>query len=390
MFLIELVGMVFFALATVLIVYVYVGYPLVLYVLSKLKSPTHLYDETYTPLVSLIIAAYNEEQSIKRKLDNSLQLDYPEDKLEIMVGSDASTDSTDDIVKAYGKRGIILNRVDGRLGKTEVQNQTARMAKGEVLVFSDATTNYEPHVIRKLVRNFVDPSIGCVAAELVYVNKQNTSVGHGGGLYWKYEKWLKRLESKVCSLIGVSGCCYAVRKAIYPEIDSSLISDFVIAQFIYGVGYRVIHEPEAICYEESNYTTKDEFRMRTRVIIRTLNALYHNKDVLNPFKHSRYAVQLLSHKILRYLVPWFMIVLFLSNLLLIHIWFFQVLLLAQIAFYALSSLGYVLQEKFTKTGILLVPYYFCLVNISAFIATIKFCKGEKETVWEPIRSSTHT
>ncbi|MDD4364019.1 MAG: glycosyltransferase family 2 protein, partial [Atribacterota bacterium] len=225
-----------------LLSYIYLGYPLSLYSLSLFKKYNIIYLVGYLPSVSIIIAAYNEEKVIEDKIKNTLELDYPKEKLEIIVFSDSSKDNTDDIVKRYEKVGVKLLRIEGRKGKTFCQNRAVKHAKGEIVVFSDANSIYQSDAIKKLVRNFADKQIGCVSGELKYFSSDNNNDKNSEGFYWKYEKMIKRLESKNSSLVGANGAIYAVRKKLYVFLEDFAISDFTEPLMIFKNGCRVIYE----------------------------------------------------------------------------------------------------------------------------------------------------
>src|SRR5262245_26816740 len=223
-----IVAQVVFVSAMAIIAFIYAGYPALMLALSFiLKRPFRRDD--ITPRVSVIIAAYNEERDIEAKLKNTLALDYPRDRMEIIVASDCSTDQTDEIVSGFSAQGVILYRQPGRFGKTVAQNRAVKISSGAILVFSDATTMYEPDAVRKIVRSFADPEVGCVAGQLIYADASSSAVGCGCRSYWGYEKFLKRCESQVDSLIGVSGCLYAVRRSCHARFANDMIDDFVIA-----------------------------------------------------------------------------------------------------------------------------------------------------------------
>ena len=297
----------------------------------------------------MIIAAYNEERDIARKIENTLALDYPKEKLEIIVASDCSTDGTDEIVRGYADRGVILHRRPERIGKSVAQNQAMRFSKGNVLVFSDATTMYERDTLRKIVRSFADPEVGCVAGRLVYVSGSDAAVGKGCRSYWGYEVFLKECESRLGSLIGVSGCLYAVRRSNYARIALDMSSDFVIATEIHLQGMRTVYDSEAVSTENTNKRGKDEFRMRVRVIEQTMSALGRYREVLNPLRHGVYALQMISHKVMRYSAPLFMVTLFVSNLFLINdSEFYLLTFLAQSLFYVAALAGWVCAQGGAK------------------------------------------
>ena len=387
----RLVVICLFAVSVLAIVFAYLGYPLLAFVLSRvIPWPTHKAD--MTPSVSVIIAAYNEEKDIAAKIENALVLDYPKDKLEIIVASDCSTDGTDRIVRRYAEKGVILHRQPERFGKTMAQHQAVTASSGDILVFSDATTMYRPDVIRKIVRNFADPTVGCVSGQLVYVDQASTtSVGQGCRSYWSYEKFIKQCENRLGSLIGVSGCLYAVRRTAQSRLAKDMIDDFVIATEIHLQGLRSVYEPEAISTEETNNRSRDEFRMRVRIIEQTINALFRYQEILNPFKHGMFAFQMICHKVLRSMVPVWLALAFASSLVLAGDYgFFQLALGLQAALYAGAFGGYLAERMNIKLGPLAIPFYFVLVNAASLVAYLKFLKGQNHVVWEPIRDGKPT
>lgn len=371
--------------ALILVVYAYVGYPLLTWLLSRLL-PRPVQQAPITPRLSLIIAAHNEAQDIAAKLENALALDYPPGKREIIVASDCSTDATDALVAAYAAQGVQLYRQTEHLGKTVAQNGAVKLATGDILVFSDATTHCQPEALRQLVRNFADPAVGCVAGQLVYVDAHTTSIGQGCRSYWSYEKLLKQSESQLGSLIGVSGCLYAVRRSSYARLTPELIDDFVVATEIHRRGLRTVYEPRAIATERTNQRSRDEFRMRVRVIEQTLTALQRYRAVLNPWRHGLFAWQLLSHKVLRYAVPLLLLVVFLSNAWLRETGaLYQGFWWLQLAAYGAALLGGVAQALRLRLGPLALPYYFVLANAAGLVALGQFLRGETHVVWTPLR-----
>jgi cellulose synthase/poly-beta-1,6-N-acetylglucosamine synthase-like glycosyltransferase len=288
-----------FIVAVTLILFVYAGYPALIFAISRL-SPHHAIRADIQPRVSLIIAARNEEKDIAAKLGNALALDYPKDLLQIIVASDCSDDGTDEITRGFADRGVILVRQSARDGKTRAQHRSALVSNGDILVFTDATTRLEPDALRKLLRAFADPSIGCVAGQLVYRSKKSSAVARGCRSYWDSERLLKSWESEAGSLVGVSGCLYAVRRSCYAKLAGDMIDDFVIATEMRLQGLRTVYEPEAVCSESANHRGVDEFRMRVRVIEQTMNALQRYHRLLDARKHGMFMFQMFCHKTLRY------------------------------------------------------------------------------------------
>jgi cellulose synthase/poly-beta-1,6-N-acetylglucosamine synthase-like glycosyltransferase len=380
-----IIAEILFVLSLLLVAYAYVGYPLVIFVISRL-FPHPVRKADIQPRVSLIITAYNEERDIAAKLDNTLALDYPTDKLEIIVASDCSSDRTDEIVHGYTGRGVILHRRPERLGKSVAQNHAVKVATGELLVFSDATTMYAKDAVRQIVRSFADPQVGCVAGQLVYVDNAVTAVGKGCRSYWNYEKLIKESESRAGSLIGVSGCLYAVRRSSYARLALDMSSDFVIASEIHLQGLRTVYDRDAIAMEDTNKRSRDEVRMRVRVIEQTYSALHRYREALSLSRHGMFAFQLISHKVMRYAVPVFLILALAANLPLAgEAIFFRLTLMAQAAFYLAAAAGWLGERLGMRLGPLALPYYFALANAASLIAFIHFMRGRAHVLWEPIR-----
>jgi cellulose synthase/poly-beta-1,6-N-acetylglucosamine synthase-like glycosyltransferase len=367
------------------LLYTYVGYPLLVLLVSLLR-PRPVRRAPYEPFVSVIITAYNEERDIRQKLENTLALRYAPEKLEVIVASDCSTDATDEIVREFAGRGVRLHRQAERLGKTAAQNAAVLVARGQVILFSDATTLYRPDVLEVMLPSFADESVGCVAGRLVYVDPAQSGVGQGARSYWGYETFLKRHESRACSLIGASGCLYAVRRSAYVPLYHEACSDFVIATVMVEQGLRAVYEPGAVCTEETNKQAAKELRMRVRVITQTFTDLWQHRAMLSPLRSGFYAVELLSHKILRYMVPLFLIIIFVASLALApRSLFYAAVIAAQACFYAAALLSWALERAGVRLPLLALPQYFVLANLAALLAFYQFLRGERYARWEPIR-----
>jgi cellulose synthase/poly-beta-1,6-N-acetylglucosamine synthase-like glycosyltransferase len=383
-----------FILSVALIAYACAGYPVLVFALSRLRGrPVRPAD--ITPTVSVIIAAYNEEQAIARKLEETIALDYPREKLEIIVASDCSTDRTDEIVRRFSDRGVILRRQSQRLGKTMAQNSAVERASGEILVFTDATTGYQPDALRKIVRSFADAEVGCVSSQLIYVDRSKTSVGRGCRSYWSYETLLRESESRLGSMIGVAGCLYAVRRTSYTPLEHDMCSDFVIASAIRLKGLRTVYDQEAISIEDTNNQSRDEFRMRVRIVEQTMSAMSRYREVLDPRRHGVFALQMISHKVLRYSAPALLLIAFVSNLFLVgDSNLYRITMAGQGAFYSAALAGGLL-TRFggrlgPRLGVVGLPYYFVLANVAILAAFVKFVRGEAHVVWEPLRETAQS
>lgn len=364
--------------------YIYAGYPVLALVLGRLfQRPVHT--GRRIPSITVVITAYNEEAHIAGKIDNVLALDYPRDRVEIIVASDASDDATDEIVRSLGASNIRLLRVEGRQGKTACQNAAAQASQSEVLVFTDATTVLDSSSVRSMVGNFHDPAVGCVAGRLVYVAQGDDATGTGGTSYWGYETRLRLAESSLGSLVGVSGCLYAVRRSAYVPIAPDLISDFVIAMDMREQQLRTILEPDAVCIETTLDQPDRELSMRIRVGLRSLCALASRRRFLNPLRYGVFAWQLWSHKLLRYLSPVFVLLALASNLALALQGQYQWLMGLQLAAVVAGLTGFIPRWRFRHSPLTAQPYYFLLTNVASAICIVRFLRGERVLTWRPIR-----
>ena len=370
--------------------YTYIGYPILLLLLSAVRRrPTRRVE--YTPKVTVIIAAYNEERDLAAKLDNTLALNYPKSHLEIIVTSDCSQDKTDEIALSYASRGVSLHRQSERHGKTAAQNAAAEKARGEILLFSDATTHYEPDVLRAMVPHFADTEVGCVTGRVIYTADSGSTVGQGTRSYWNYEFLLKQGESSIGSLIGVCGCMYAVRKSAYVPLYNEACSDFVIATVMVRQGLRAIYEPVAVCREEPNVLPEKELSVRVRIITQTFADLWRNRDMLNPLKGGVYAIQLLSHKVMRYLTPVFLLMtLITSGFLALNSLLFALVFGCQAIFYVVAALSWLVQKAGVRSSWIALPQYFVITNLASLLAFIKLLRGERYVRWEPVRDTQVT
>jgi len=375
---------VIFWVTVALVVYTYVGYSLLIMLLARF-SRDKLARRDIEPRVTFLITAYNEERDIAQKLQNTLALDYPRDRLEILVASDGSTDKTDEIVRGFAPQGVRLVRVEGRVGKTETQNQAVRQATGDVIVFSDATTKYERMNLRKIVRNYADPTVGAVSGRYEYFNPTGASIGVGNILFWKYENFIKSSQTRIKTITGCCGCIYSVRRALYEPLPPDIISDLVEPLKILEKGYRIVFEPDAVAHEETTEKTGEEFNMRIRVITRGMRGMLFMRKLFNPLRHGFVSFQLISHKLLRWLMPVFMVAALVSNAFLLGRPFYNLTFALQAAFYALAILGWLAERFHVRSRILSVPLYFSTVNLASLISMYRIWKGHKAVTWETLR-----
>jgi cellulose synthase/poly-beta-1,6-N-acetylglucosamine synthase-like glycosyltransferase len=366
--------------------YVYAGYPLILMALRRGNGEAMaLPDHQVKPSITLIIPARNEAKSIARKLENTLDLDYPRKLMEIMVVSDESTDGTDDIVGGFGGQGIRLLVLPVRKGKTAAQNAAVKEAHGEIIVFSDANALYQKDALNRLVEPFYDPDVSCVSGQLKYITRQGNSAGQNENLYWWYEKSIKRLENSNAGILGANGSIYAVRKSDYVPLESDIISDFIEPLVIAGKGKHVIYAPAAVSYEEASGSFDEEFTRKRRIVARSLYGLTRHRWLLNPLRHTGIAFGLISHKLLRWFSPIFLLAMFASNICVVIKPFYAGMFWIQIVFYVFAGIGFFQRNRKYRTGLLFVPFYISVIWYASLLGMIDWIGGRTHAVWEPSR-----
>ena len=370
----------FFAL-----IYVYFLYPLCVAFLGKVfKRDVKKKDITHR--VTVLIAAYNEEDHIGETIKNKLEMNYPSDRLEIIVISDGSTDNTDAIVRSFHDLRVKLLRQDPRGGKTSALNMAVSHAKGDVLVFSDANSIYAPDTLKYLTQNFNDSQVGYVTGKMIYTNPDGNVIGDGCSAYMKYENLLRLLETNINSVVGVDGGVDAMRKELYQPMRADQLPDFIQPLKVVEQGYRVVYESKAILKEQALKHSQEEYKMRVRVSLRSLWALKNMKSLFNPLKYGIFSWQLFSHKLLRYMAIIFLLSLYFSNLVLLWLDQKTILVLFFIGhnlFYLFAYLGYLGEKNGYNLKLFYIPYYFTLINIAAGHAFVKFLRGEKQIIWNP-------
>ncbi|MCX5699820.1 MAG: glycosyltransferase family 2 protein [Candidatus Omnitrophica bacterium] len=364
--------------------FIYCLYPVIIFLLAKIMGKEARKEEI-TPFVSLIIAVHDEEKVIKDKVLNALALDYPADKLEIIFALDGCADKTHQILLGFSDSRIIIVNNPQRLGKVAALNKTVPLAKGQIILFSDANSIYETDALKKLIRNFADERVGCVSGRLSYLDTDSTCVGKGENLYWKYETFIKIQESKLGKLLVTNGSIQAVRKHAYPYPDPEVADDFSIPLLIQAKKYKVLYEPEAVAYEIATQNLKEELAQKARILSQGFKgAIRLWKKLLNLSPLGMF--ELLFHKVLRWGVAFYLILIFLLNIIFIHEPFYLYILILQIAFYSLALIGFLLRHK-SKIKIFYVPFYFCLVNFAALIALYKLIRKADTRIWNKAQTT---
>ncbi len=360
--------------------YAYAGYLLILFGLSVFKSRPVLLGNIQ-PMVSFIITAYNEESRIKEKLDNSLNQQYPKERLQIVVASDCSSDRTDEIVRSYASSGVRLIRAAERRGKEAAQKLAVSETSGEVLVFSDVATTLPVEGIANIVKAFHDSTVGCVSSVDRFVDAQGNLSGEGA--YVKYEMLLRQLETKVNTLVGLSGSFFAARRAVCSPWADDLQSDFNTLLNSMRLGLRGISDLNSIGYYKNLSDEKKEYQRKVRTVLRGIAVLMRSLPMLNPFQYGMFAWQLFSHKLCRWLVPFAMIGAGVSNIVLAtQSTLYGMLLAGQLLFYAMAA-AYAGFRWMPNSSVFRLPSFFVLVNLSILDAWMRYFRGDRVFRWEP-------
>ncbi|HEY3382164.1 MAG TPA: glycosyltransferase family 2 protein [Vicinamibacterales bacterium] len=361
--------------------YAYFGYPALLFVLARsLGRPVRR--APMTPSVSFIVAARNEVSRIRAKIENTLGLDYPTELLEIIIASDASDDGTNEIVREYEPRGVRTVVSLERKGKEFAQFQAIRSARGEILVFSDAATQLEPEGVRRIVQNFADPGVGCASSVDRVIDADGLPSGEGA--YVRYEMFLRSLESRIGSVVGLSGSFFAARREVCDPWPVDLPSDFNTLLNTIKRGLRGVSDATAVGIYRDLSSPAAEYQRKVRTVTRGLRSLQRNLQLLNPLHHGLAAWQVLSHKLCRWLVPFALIGALVSSVILAPgSSLFAAFAAAQIFCYAASA--YVISTSARVTGLWKVLPFFVLVNLSILGAWIDLLRGRRAVTWQPSR-----
>jgi len=390
---------IFFWACLLLVFYTYLGYGMVLYALVSMQRivrgrrpiPDEHAPDAEWPEVSLVVAAYNEEGWIANKIRNHLDLDYPKAKLHHVVITDGSNDRTPDIARGF--EGVEVHHHPERKGKIAAVHRVMPLIKTPILVFTDANTLLNHEAIRRIVRHYRDPRVGAVAGEKrVHMSESDAAHAAGEGIYWKYESLLKHLDSELYSVVGAAGELFSIRRELYqPVPEDTVIEDFVMTLTIARGGHRVVYEPEAYAVEGPSASVPEELKRKIRIAAGGLQAISRLTDLLNPFRYGVLSFQYVSHRVLRWtLTPVALLALLVVNLMLLQAEFAQFLpasfyrlvLAAQALFYALATIGYVLEQRHMKIKAFFIPYYFFVMNYAVFAGFWRHMRGKQTVLWE--------
>lgn len=367
-----------------LVAYPYAIYPVIVAILGTLR-PRAVRRAAQQPTLTILIPAFNEVNFIGATIQNKLDQGYPPEKLEIIVVSDGSTDGTDAVVSTFADRGVVLLRREGREGKAAALNDAIRRARGEIVVFSDANSLFGPNALQRMAENFADPEVGYLTGALGFVAKDTNLSGAGAGAYMRYENFVRRIETRAGSIIGVNGGVDAIRRELYVDTPPQLITDFVLPLTVIANGRRVVFDPSVSSLEVPNSEISSEFRMRVRVALRALQGLAFMRRLLDPRRYPLTAFCLLSHKVLRYLGFVFMATALVSNVALAVLGdgYYPTLLALHIAGYTLATVGLVQHLPAWLNRATVIPSYLLLSNAAFAVATFRFLRGDVMAIWQP-------
>ena len=377
-----------------IIFYTYIGYGILLYMLVKLKrifkwGIKQEINPAYEPEVTLFIAAYNEKDYVASKMINSLELEYPKDKLKIVWVTDGSNDGTPDLLKQYEEATV--HHLDARNGKIGAMNRGMDFVKTQIIVFSDANTMLGKESIRRIVNLFSIPTVGCVSGEKRIINKESdVASGAGEGLYWKYESTLKKWDAELYSVVGAAGELFAIRTELYRHVEKdTLLDDFIISLRVAQDGYTIQYDPEAYAIETASANVKEELKRKIRISAGGIQSVVRLRSLLNIFKYGTLSFQYISHRVLRWtltplclliLIPISFIIAFQEGL--FEFGLYATLFWLQVLFYIAALTGWFLENKSTRIKILFVPYYFFIMNLSVVLGFFRYMKKSQSVNWE--------
>ncbi len=368
-----------------MIFYTWIGYPVVLWVLSRvLSNRTHkiVRSSRHELRVSVIIAARNEEKMIAARIENLVTQDYPPHLLEIIVGSDGSSDRTVEIVNSFASYGVCLFVAPQPIGRVAIHNQAVIMAKGDVLIFTDAETLFSSNCVSSVAGLFEDPKVGCVSGALVFRNVKESGITRSRGMYWRFEYFLRNLESEIGAMAVASGSCIAVRRSMFRPLSKATYDvDFITPFDVIEADGLVLHHAGAIAEETLFETPRSEFRAQVRMTARNLSGTLERWRVWLPLRRPLVGLSVVSHKLLRWFTPFFLISTLISNIVLGYGGHYRAWLAAQCVFYAFAAIGFVFRRVLKEFPVFTLPFSFCLSNVAFLVGIVKAFFGKPIVVY---------
>lgn len=382
-----------FYISFFILFYNYIGYGILLYILIKIrrliKRPRQP-DAAFEPAVTILIAAYNEEEHIREKIANTLELDYPADKCHFIFVTDGSTDGTMDIIRQ--EPHIQLLHIPDRKGKTAAINRAMPFVQTPVVIFCDANTMLNKEAIRNIVKHYADEKTGGVAGEKKVVSKEKGDAASTEGVYWKYESFLKKLDAELYSVVGAAGELFSIRTALFQPVEEDVVlDDFIISLRINQKGYRIAYAPDAYAMEEPSFSIEEEHKRKVRISAGGFQSIVMLKDLLNFFKYPVLSFQYISHRVLRWtLSPLSMPILLISNILLVMITgslFYSAILAAQLVFYTVAFIGYQQAKQHVKSKFFYIPFYFVFMNAAVYQGFSRYLQKKQSAAWDKSKRS---
>jgi len=377
-----------------IVFYAYVGYGILLFLLIRLKRivsgrPVKVMDPAYEPDVTLFVTAYNEKDFIEEKIRNSLELEYPREKLHLVWVTDGSDDGTPELLARH--KEVTLYHLPQRNGKIGAMNRGMKFIKTPVVVFCDANTMLGKESIRRIVNLFSNPKVGCVSGEKrIFSKDKDAAAGAGEGLYWKYESTLKKWDAELYSVVGAAGELFAIRTDLYQEVEKdTLLDDFIISLRVAQKGYTIQYDPDAYAIESASANVKEELKRKIRISAGGIQSVVRLHSLLNIFRYGTLSFQYISHRVLRWTLAPLALLLMIPAGLILAIdagifapEFYTLLFWMQILFYLAALLGWYLENRSIKVKLLFVPYYFFIMNLSVFLGFKRYMKGSQSVNWE--------
>lgn len=377
-------------LGILLVFYSYIGYAAIIWLINKgKKNNTHDVDKIFfEPVVSIIVAAYNEEDIIKRKIENCFQLNYPAEKLKFIFVADGSSDDTVKIIQQFPEVELLYK--EDRLGKVAAVNRAVTFVKTDYIIFCDANTFLNKNCVREIVKHYTNENIGAVAGEKKVADINNTNAPgaakDGEGLYWKYESKLKKIDSDFYSVVGAAGELFSIRTTLFEPLASNiLLDDFIMSMEICKKGYRVVYEPKAFATEAPSLSMQDEQKRKIRISAGGFQSILMLKDLLNIFKYGRLSFLYISHRVSRWVVcPVMLPLIFICNFLIVLqslSFSFVGIFIIQCVFYFTALLGWLFSLNNIKVNLFYVPYYFVFMNVALYIGFFRFLNNKQTVLW---------
>ncbi len=379
-----------FWLSLFIVFYTFLGYGILLYLMIKLRrvfvGKREIPEVADLPTCTLVVAAYNEQDFIKNKIKNTLELNYPEGKLDLIFITDGSSDKTPEIISEFPE--ITLLHKAERSGKIAAVHRAVERVTTDIIVFTDANTFLNKDALIKICRHYNDAKVGAVAGEKrIQLEESADASAAGEGFYWKYESKLKEWDSELYSVVGAAGELFSVRRELYkPVSKDTILDDFMISMLIAEKGYRIIYEPEAYAVETASEDVSEELKRKVRIAAGGIQSVIWLKDLFNIFKYGVLSFQYVSHRVLRWTVtPFLLIVAFILNIFIV----FEsegvlnpFLLFCQVTFYAMAILGFILEKRQLRVKVLFIPYYFCVMNYAVIAGMIRYFNNAQSSSWE--------